>query len=324
MGFGQEVSASALQVALLYAAVANGGFLLEPRLVYEIRDADGRIVERKGPRVMRRALREETSRTLAKILRDVVVEGTGKEAKIPWFPPAGKTGTAQITDPETGGYSSTDYMASFVGFAPWHEPRYLCIVVLDSPEGSIYGGTTAAPVFRAILEDLTAARGVFASAEAPPPGAPARRVRTVPDVRGLSPNEARMVVKAAGFVPVLEGRGMRIRETHPAPGSLEPEGGVVRLLPSQDSQSAEAVMPDLRGWPLRKALVVLSRMGTSWSVTGGGWVKDQTPAPGRSLSRGSHVTLKATHDASAAWASWRADWEGLSDASAWGTPPEGS
>jgi stage V sporulation protein D (sporulation-specific penicillin-binding protein) len=316
MGFGQELSASALQLALLFAVIANGGNLVQPQLVKEVRDAQGRVVERMSPRVVRRAISEETCLALVPILRDVVAEGTGTQAEIPHFPPAGKTGTAQVADSEVGGYSSTDYMASFVGFAPWYEPRYLCLVVLDSPQGSIYGGQTAAPIFRAILEDLTAARGLMANAEVLPPG-PAPRPRTLPDVRGLSPNEARAVVKASGFVPVLEGRGVRVREMDPPPGSLKPAGTVVRLLPSGGVAEEEATMPDLRGWPLRKALVLLSRRGVRWSVAGEGWVTEQRPVAGYPLRRGMHCVLTATHKRSGAWTSWLRDWEGLADASAW-------
>jgi cell division protein FtsI/penicillin-binding protein 2 len=323
MGFGQELSVSALQLALLYAAIANGGNLVQPVLVLEVRDAGGDVVEKISPRVVRRALSEETCRAIVPVLREVVVSGTGTEAEIPWFPPAGKTGTAQVHDPETGGYSSTDYMASFVGFAPWYEPRYLCIVVLDSPQGSIYGGRTAAPIFRAILEDLTASHGVFADAAVASPG-PRERPETVPDVRGLSPNEARAVVKASGFVPVLEGRGVRVREMDPPPGSLGNPGTVVRLLPGgRAGGEGEETMPDLRGWPLRKAVVLLSRRGVSWSVSGDGWVTHQSPQPGRPLARGTQCALTATHKASRAWRSWLTAWEGMSHAAAWGDVAEG-
>lgn len=321
MGFGQELSASALQLALLYATIANGGNLVQPQLVKEIRDSDGDVVERMSPRVLRRALREETCRAIVPLLREVVVRGTGAEAEIPWFPPAGKTGTAQMSDP-AGGYSKTDYMASFVGFAPWYEPRYLCLVALDSPKGSIYGGRTAAPIFRAILEDLTAARGVLADAEAVSRG-PGESPQTVPDVRGLSPNEARSIVKAGGFVPVLDGRGVRVREMDPPPGSMVPAGTVVHLLPGEATSSGE-VMPDLRGWPLRKALVLLSRRGVEWIVAGDGWIASQSPAPGQAVRHGTPCVLTASHVTSRAWRSWLEAWEGMSHAAAWEDPQEGS
>jgi cell division protein FtsI/penicillin-binding protein 2 len=324
MGFGQEISASALQLALLYATIANGGNLVQPQLVKEIRDPDGDVVERMSPRVLRRALSEETCRAMVPLLREVVVRGTGVEAEIPWFPPAGKTGTAQMSNPETRGYSTTDYMASFVGFAPWYEPRYLCLVALDSPRGSIYGGTTAAPIFRVILEDLTAARGVLADAEAVPRG-PSESPQAVPDVRGLSPNEARSIIKADGFVPVLDGRGVRVREMNPPPGSIVPPGTVVHLLPGAgDSPGSGEIMPDLRGWPLRKALVLLSRRGVPWNVDGDGWISSQSPGPGEAVRPGTPCVLTASHRTSRAWRSWLEAWEGMSHAAAWEDPKEGS
>ncbi|MBD3334886.1 MAG: PASTA domain-containing protein, partial [Candidatus Eisenbacteria bacterium] len=317
MGFGHELSVSAIQLAMAYAAVANGGLLLKPLLVREVRDARGRVVERSEPRVVRRVMQEETSRKLARIFRLVVERGTGAAAEIPWYPPAGKTGTGQVYDPQTGTYSNRDYIASFVGFAPWHAPRYLCLVVIDSPQGSIYGGQTAGPIFRSILEDLSAACG------GPPRVAVAgrdslHRPRALPDVRGLAPDEARRVLKADGFVPVLEGRGLRVREMDPPAGTVGSPGTVVHLLPGGPDPASEAVMPDLSGWPLRRALVELSRQGWAWRAQGDGWVIEQSPPPGARVTSSTTCRLTASHGASDAWSRWIETWEDAADATVWG------
>ncbi|MBU1699592.1 MAG: PASTA domain-containing protein [Candidatus Eisenbacteria bacterium] len=317
MGFGQELSVNCLQMAMCYAAVANGGNLLKPQLIREVRDARGKIVQKCAPRVVRPVLKKTTCKILTELLRQVVVDGTGTLAEIPWFPPAGKTGTSEMYDPELGTYSSTDYMASFIGFAPWYEPRYLCCVVLDSPQGSIYGGQTAAPIFKAIMEDLTAVHGGMATAEVQV-FKDEEKPQPLPDVRGLSPDEARRVIKEAGFIPVLEGRGLRIKEMNPAPGSLGIDGGVVRLFPGGSISEEEQVMPNLLGWPLRRAIVLLSRRGVEWTADGEGWISGQSPLPGEVLKTSAVCRLTATHQASHAWMKWRMVGEGVADAAPWG------
>ena len=148
---GQEVSVTALQVVLAYGAIANGGYLMRPRLVREIRDA-GEVVRVFAPKIVRRALRPKTVRILKDMLAGVVQRGTGKAAKPRGYTAAGKTGTAQQVDPATRTYSKDRYVASFVGFAPVENPRVVIFVALDHPQTHTFGGVVAAPVFREIAE----------------------------------------------------------------------------------------------------------------------------------------------------------------------------
>ncbi|MBI2880291.1 MAG: penicillin-binding protein 2 [Candidatus Tectomicrobia bacterium] len=146
---GQEVSVTALQMALAYGAVANGGYLMRPRLVREIRDGD-EVVRVFAPKIRRRVLQPRTARILKEMLAGVVQRGTGKAAKPRGYSAAGKTGTAQQVDPATGTYSEDHYVASFVGFAPVETPRVVIFVSIDYPRTHTYGGVVAAPVFREI------------------------------------------------------------------------------------------------------------------------------------------------------------------------------
>ena len=116
--FGQEVSCTALQLAAAYGAVANGGLLMRPYLVREVRRQDGTILERREPEIVRRALRPQTARALREMMRLVITEGTGKNAEVEGRLPAGKTGTSQKFITDEGHYSSEHYIASFAGFAP--------------------------------------------------------------------------------------------------------------------------------------------------------------------------------------------------------------
>ena len=140
---GHGISVTPLQMARAYAAIANGGVLVQPHLVERI---DGRLVRhRHGHRVVSR----EVSAEMMSMLRSVVLEGTGTEAAIPGYTVAGKTGTAAKVDPD-GRYSTSRYVASFVGMVPATKPRVVIMVMVDEPHASIWGGTVAAPAFQQI------------------------------------------------------------------------------------------------------------------------------------------------------------------------------
>jgi cell division protein FtsI (penicillin-binding protein 3) len=153
IAFGQEVGVTPLQMVNAYSVVANGGLLLEPRMYKGIVDEDGIYREWK-PRVpVRRVISSKTVAELRQILKEVVDHGTGKEAHVDGYSIAGKTGTAQIIDPQTHQYYSDRYLASFCGIAPVESPRLVIGVFLEDPRGSYYGGSEAAPVFARIVRD---------------------------------------------------------------------------------------------------------------------------------------------------------------------------
>jgi len=155
ISIGQEVAATPLQVITAVSAVANGGALMRPRLVSEIRDADGHAVKTFPPEVRRQAISAETAAKMMKILEGTVSkEGTGERAAIPGYRIAGKTGTAQKIDPVTRRYSRQDTVTSFVGIVPAEDPRIVILVVVDSPKGVAWGGTVAAPAFKNIAEQV--------------------------------------------------------------------------------------------------------------------------------------------------------------------------
>ncbi len=148
--YGHGIAATPLQVINAYSAIANGGKLYEPRLVGGVTEFDGKEVFRNEPALVRQAITPETSARVKKILRAVVTEGTGKNADIPGYSVAGKTGTSNKIDPRTGKYMTGKNVASFAGFFPLEHPRYVILVVIDAPKTSHYGGETAAPAFREI------------------------------------------------------------------------------------------------------------------------------------------------------------------------------
>jgi len=155
ISIGQEIGVTPIQMAAAYSAIANGGILMKPYLVSEIRDPkdkEGRELVTVGPMAVGRAVSEETSRTVRQILQKAVETGTGQKAKPAGYSAAGKTGTAQKIDQRTGHYSKEDYVSSFVGFAPAGTPKLVIVVMVDSPVGVTWGGSVAAPVFKAVAE----------------------------------------------------------------------------------------------------------------------------------------------------------------------------
>jgi cell division protein FtsI (penicillin-binding protein 3) len=160
ISMGQEVGVTPIQMVSAMATIANGGVMMRPYVVSEIREQKGLVVKEVLPQVKRRVLSPDTARAVTTMLEGVVTHGTGAKAAIPGFRVAGKTGTAQKIDPRTGGYSPTLFVGSFVGYVPAESPRLAMIVIIDEPQGEAWGGTVAAPVFRNVGEQVLNYLGV--------------------------------------------------------------------------------------------------------------------------------------------------------------------
>ena len=156
LSMGYELAVTPLQLALAYAAIGNGGELLEPVLVKEIRSPDGDVTFRGEKRVVRRVISPQVASTVRKLLAGVVEEGTAVDADLATFQLAGKTGTPRRT--VGGKYEPRQYNPNFVGLFPAESPQLVIVVKLASPKGNYYGGATAAPVTKTILEAALASR----------------------------------------------------------------------------------------------------------------------------------------------------------------------
>ncbi len=236
--FGQGISATPLQLAMAYAAVANGGFLMRPYIVRRVIGAKGQTLLANQPHVVRRVISHNTAGLLASMLKQVTREGgTGIKAALEGFEVAGKTGTAQKADMVYGGYSSKR-VASFVGFVPADEPRLVVLVLVDEPEASVYGGVVAAPAFgniaRGALHQLAVAprKPDLVPIAAEPAKIPLRRTSGngasldvegrsdgTPDFLGLSLREAIEKARGMNVKVKMHGHGHVIKQ-HPLPGSV--------------------------------------------------------------------------------------------------------
>ena len=233
VSMGYQISVTPLQMVSAVSSVANGGTLVEPRIVRAfIRDGRREPVVHKP---MRRTISPQTASTMTQIMEAVVERGTATAAKIDGFTVAGKTGTAAKL--VNGRYSNSDYNVSFVGFVPSRKPALAVIVMIDSPHGRVtaYGGTVAAPIFQRIAEASLRHLGVAPTINAPSPvmiardhgGRPepvmaieriADRDGLVPDVRGMSAREAVRALMRVGLAPRIHGSGFVVEQS-PEPGT---------------------------------------------------------------------------------------------------------
>ncbi len=166
MSFGQGVSVTPLAMARYYCAIANGGLLIQPRIVAGVYDQHGKLAERFGPKVLRRVFSRRTAEELRGFLRGVVLHGTGNPtAQVPGFATAGKTGTAEMV--VDGEYRSGYYAASFIGMVPYPKARYVIYVKVERPIGSYYGSVVAAPAFAAIAREAMLHAGVLPTPDVP-------------------------------------------------------------------------------------------------------------------------------------------------------------
>ena len=161
LAIGHELAVTPLQLITAAAAVANGGFLMRPYVVAEVRDGGGKTIVRTAPHVRHRPISDRTSSVMKTILRRVVSHGTAQKAALPAHAVAGKTGTAQKVDPVLREYSKDKFVSSFLGFFPAQAPRLIVLVVIDEPQTDSWGGAVAAPAFRQIAEQAVPYLGIL-------------------------------------------------------------------------------------------------------------------------------------------------------------------
>lgn len=237
--FGQGVAVTPIQLASAYAAIANGGILMRPYIVKRVVDETGEVLVENQPTVVRRVVSEATAREVTAVLERVVTEkGTAPLAAVPGLRIAGKTGTAQKVDFVRGGYSR-GRIASFIGYFPADDPQVVMLVVIDEPQTTIWGGTAAAPVFRAIAVSaaervgvqLQAAASDMRAAQAAPAAdlAKSREAASRPaSFLGLSLREALERARAEGATVEVLGSGYVVRQD-PPPGTAANPSRPIRL-----------------------------------------------------------------------------------------------
>lgn len=283
MSHGYEVDATPMQILTAYAALANGGLLVQPYIVAERRDITGKTVWRARQDSVRRAFKQKTARALLPAFEEVVQEGTATRAKIDGLRVAGKTGTAQVA--AGGSYNRRTYRASFAGFFPAEQPEVVMLIVLGKPQTSGYGGVVAAPIFREIAARWLSTFPQIAEQMAPVDALPEVVEVPLPDVAGQPAVVAAQQLRAAGQrVRMRAATGQeRVVEQDPPFETAMRTGGRVRLSVEETASDSVRVMPDVRGLSARQAVLWLSQQGVKVTVKGTGTVQRQSTKAGQPL-----------------------------------------
>lgn len=271
LAMGYETAVTPLQLAMAYAAIANGGELLEPRLIREIRTVDGAAVFRSERRVVRRVMSPRVAQTIRSLLAGVVQAGTATRAELSSYTLGGKTGTPRRT--VDGKYASRQYNPNFVGLFPADDPQLVVVVKLVNPRSSIYGGRTAAPMTKAVVEAALASRDAAID----------RGRLTATDVR---PAQA-----GRGIAASAAARGGR---TTAAPDTMHrPVLLSLPLRPERPTDRPPRSVPNVRGLTLRQAVRSLHSAGFRVHLSPGGSSPVVTePTPGSVAAAGSLVRLR--------------------------------
>jgi cell division protein FtsI (penicillin-binding protein 3) len=270
IAMGQEVSVTPIQITSAISAVANGGTYNRPTIVKDLQ-SDKTPTNIPGPDP-REATDQETAAQVRGMMETVVLKGTGKPAQLNGYTAGGKSGTAQLIDPQTRHYSATNYTASFVGIAPLNNPAVTILVVLDSPIGAHHGGEVAGPIFKRV----------------------AQQVLTYMDV----PHD----VPAASSTEVAQNKDKKTQQQlaeKVQKGTDDAErarfDASVQSQPVQTAAfgaSASLAMPNLVGQSVRGVTETCSRLGLTPELIGEGVAVQQFPEAGAQVERGMHVTVR--------------------------------
>ncbi len=293
IGFGQAIAVTPLQLATSVSAIINGGKLIKPTIVKEIRSPSGEVIESFQPEVIGQVIKPQTSETMREILRSVVDKGSGKHAHIDGYSVGGKTGTAQKYGPD-GKIMADKHISSFIAFAPADKPKYLVLVIVDEPNVAVdYGSIVAAPYAKMILEQALQYGNVPPDVEPDKDDVDERK--DVPDEIGKNVTKALSDLQAEGFQGIVEGFGGEVADQMPKPGSEAAPGSTVILYLKQvDDQTSDSMqpVPDVTDMPAVEANNAIQSMGFRMKAKGtGGVAVGQNPEPGTPLLPGETVEV---------------------------------
>ncbi len=280
MSFGHEISVTTLQAAVAYAAIANGGLILMPRLVKYILDENGQIIEEYKKRSVRQVIQQETAQQVTEFMVNVVEKGTGIAAQVAGLRVAGKTGTAEKVD-AAGGYIKNKFFSSFVGFLPAQDPRLLGFIVLDEPRVSYHGGESAAPVFREVMTRIVHSPSFSYGNNLFVENQPIQEPADYSNRRSIFEGEEHAQVSAKSLSSKSEFKepAAVFKDIHQKAKDLTVESAI-----SSNLITTQAV-PPIVGLSMREAIQVLSRHQISFEVKGTGIVVRQSPLAGEKVSK---------------------------------------
>lgn len=287
--FGQRFQITPIQLITAYSAIANGGKLMKPRLVKELTDFEGNVVQKNEPQVVRTVISKETSNTLCQILEGVVSKGTGKNAYVRGYRVAGKTGTSETTKKGV-------YVASFCAFAPADNPVISVLVALFDPRGDSHmGGAIAAPVAGKIIEDALSYLGVERRYSEEEMKEIVQEV-IVPDVTGKTIEEAVKILKQVGLQYKVEGETLNkndvVRDQMPKRDASIPNKSTVLLYTKKLEKPATVKVPNVLNKTVSEATETLNKAGLNIRVNGRGIAVRQNYEPDSYVPKGEIIEVE--------------------------------
>lgn len=286
--FGQTIQITTLQTAVNYSAIANGGYLVQPYVVKEIKSGSGNYEKKIESKVVKQIMSEKTASSILSALEDTVSIGTGKSAKVNGYRVAGKTATG-----ENGRGDNTKYLAGFVGIAPVSSPEIVVMMNLYDPKGpSGHGGATlCGPVVGSIIDetlrylevktDYTVEENTI-------------KEMIVPNLNGITISEARKMLLDQGFELVSDSNLKDediIKDQIPKQGASLMEGSTIRVYIDDNTKQTVAV-PDVRTMAEGQAIEEFRKAGLNVRIIGSGFVFTQDVTPGEVIEKGSIITIK--------------------------------
>ena len=298
--FGQGFSITPIQHICAISSVINGGNLMKPLIVKEIRNENG-IVKSYQPEIRNKVISEDTSSKMREILESVVSSptGSGKNAYIKGYRIGGKTGTSEK------GRNNDKRIASFVGFAPADDPEIVCLIIMDEPQCAVrYGGTICAPVVGSVIEDTLEYMGIerqLTEEEA------ATASKSVPEIRGLSVEEAKQILENSGFKTRVSGNSeiTTVEDQLPKPGASIIEDSTVIIYTEPIDEENLVSVPDVSGLSVAESRRVLEEYGLNFEAVGAGlnstsgaYAVKQSIEPGERVQPATVVSVEFRHASS--------------------------
>ncbi|MGU8938998.1 stage V sporulation protein D [Clostridium perfringens] len=293
ISFGQTNTMNGIQFMTALNAVANGGDLIQPHIMKELSHKDDNgtkiIDEVFVPKIQENIVDEKSIMRVKEALESTVSNGSSKDAGIEGIKVAGKTGTAEKVDPETGTYGA-GYIASFAGFAPYDNPQVSLIVIIDNPKnGEHFGGIVAAPfageLFNNIFNYISLNEGQLDAKD---------ESVIIPDLRGDKVTSAEKTLNELGVNCVIEGDGTFVTSVTPIPGYKVKKGDSITLYAGSrfDRNEKEIVVPDFRKLNKEESEEILKSLGLKGEFEGEGEIKEQSISAGEIIKSGDKIKFK--------------------------------
>ncbi|MBO6127045.1 MAG: PASTA domain-containing protein [Clostridia bacterium] len=298
---GQNFGIPPISMATAACAIANGGNLVTPHIVKEIKDKDGKTIKSFSTKIRRSVISSETAKRVSDMMAQNTISGGAKNAYVPGFRIAGKTGTSEKKE-KLLVPGQKDYMSSYCGFAPVEDPKILILIGIDTPKGGqYYGSVVAAPSGGLFFSEVLLYMGIkpqYNEEESKKYGI------EVPNLIGKKTSEAKINIINLGLQPVIIGKGEEVLSQVPSAGSLIAQNGTVVIYTENnsenDSENNKVKVPNFIGMKKSDAIKIAESAGLNISVSGSSneedRIKTQSPSGSEYVPKGTTVNVVVHND----------------------------